>query len=95
MTINRFRFLYPLVAFFVVAMLCELACACPNCKEGIAAGGAANAQNLARGFELSIYLMLGMPILIFSSLAGLFYWQLRRAAKNPELWLQAEGVQRP
>jgi hypothetical protein len=80
-----------LVATFAIMMwLADFAHACPNCKEGLVAGGAANAQQLARGFELSIYLMLGMPVLIFSSLCGLFYVQVQRAKRNPDLWRLAE-----
>jgi hypothetical protein len=93
MALTNLRYLWSFVTFSIFTAIGNLAIACPNCKESITAGGASNAQNLARGFELSIYLMLGMPVLIFSSLAGLFYLQLRRAAKNPEMWLRAEGVQ--
>ncbi len=74
----------------IFAIVGENLIACPNCKEGLAAGGAANAQQLARGFELSIYLMLGMPMFILATLGTVFYLQIRRARNNPELWQQAQ-----
>ena len=54
--------------------------ACPNCKEGLLDNGQSG-LNLARGFELSIYLMLGAPLLILSSLAIVFYVQIRQAKR--------------
>lgn len=55
--------------------------ACPNCKEGLLENGRAGA-GLARGFELSIYLMLGAPLLILSTLAIAFYVQIRSAKRK-------------
>jgi len=54
--------------------------ACPNCKEGLLDNGQ-NGANLALGFELSIYLMLGAPLLILATLAIVFYWQIKSAKK--------------
>jgi hypothetical protein len=54
---------------------------CPNCKEGLLENGRAG-TGLARGFELSIYLMLGAPLLILSTLAIIFYIQIRSAKRN-------------
>lgn len=55
--------------------------ACPNCKESLLENGRAGA-GLARGFELSIYLMLGAPLFILSTLAIVFYIQIRSAKRN-------------
>lgn len=55
--------------------------ACPNCKEQLLENGQAGV-GLARGFELSIYLMLGAPLLILSTLAIVFYVQIRSAKRN-------------
>jgi len=55
--------------------------ACPNCREGLLENGQSGAV-LARGFELSIYLMLGAPLLILSALAFLFYLQIRTAKRS-------------
>lgn len=65
------------------------AAACPNCKDAIAGSADSGSGGLALGFELSIYLMLSAPILIAVGLAGLFYVQILKAQKNPELWEQA------
>lgn len=54
--------------------------ACPNCKEGLLENGQSG-LNLARGFELSIYLMLAAPLLILSTLAVVFYVQIRQAKR--------------
>ncbi len=67
------------------------AMACPNCKDGLLENGRQGA-NLARGFELSIYLMLGTPVLILGGLSLLFYLQIRRARLNPEVWMEANHV---
>lgn len=55
--------------------------ACPNCKEGLLENGTSGVS-LARGFELSIYLMLGAPLLILSTLATVFYFQIRAAKRQ-------------
>lgn len=71
-----------LAAFAVVLAAQPLAAmACPTCKEGLAENGAAGA-NLARGFELSIYLMLAVPMLIFAGLAFFFSMQIRKAQRS-------------
>ena len=54
---------------------------CPNCKEGLLENGQSGA-NLARGFELSIYLMLGAPLLILTTLGFVFYFQIRAAKRS-------------
>ncbi len=56
---------------------------------------------LARGFELSIYLMLAVPALILTTLAVVFYHQIQTAKKAghyPDLdhvIAQAENATRP
>lgn len=67
-------------AWLAVSMLSLSAHACPNCKEGLLDNGQSG-LNLARGFELSIYLMLAAPLLILSSLAIVFYLQIRQAKR--------------
>ena len=73
-------------AFLILAIWCLLdsanqAWACPNCKEGLLDSGQSGI-NLARGFELSIYLMLGAPLLILSTLGFVFYLQIRAAKRS-------------
>ena len=73
-------------AFVIVASWCMLdathqAWGCPNCREGLLDNGQSGI-NLARGFELSIYLMLGAPLLILSTLGFAFYLQIRAAKRS-------------
>lgn len=79
-----------MILFAVLALLANVACACPNCKDTLASQGGGSGSGLALGFELSIYLMLSAPALILGGLAALFYTQIQRAKKNPELWEQAD-----
>ena len=71
-----------------LSAICFLIClsgspllACPTCKEGLLENGQSG-LNLARGFELSIYLMLAAPLLILSTLAIVFYYQIRQAKRS-------------
>jgi hypothetical protein len=41
--------------------------ACPGCKEGVANAADPQAERVARGYSLSIYLMLGMPLVLITS----------------------------
>ena len=87
-------------AWLAVCLFSLPAYACPNCKEGLLDNGQSG-LNLARGFELSIYLMLGAPLLILSSLAIVFYLQIRQAKRLgtypdvSQLIAQAEATQAP
>jgi hypothetical protein len=63
----------------VVACLAGPAVACPTCKDSLTHDPAT--ANLARGYAYSILFMLSMPPLIFSGLAGYFYWEVRRARR--------------
>lgn len=48
-----------------LALLAPLpASACPNCKDGLAESADPNAARLARAYSYSIYLMMGMPVLM-------------------------------
>ena len=96
---NTIRFA---LGVFVLA-LCgatNVASGCPNCKEGLLDNGQTGA-NLARGFELSIYLMLGAPLLILTTLGFVFYYQIRAAKRRgaypdmAQLISQAEAKQLP
>jgi hypothetical protein len=80
------RFVRNLTRCFALGACCLISTAsslsaCPNCKEGLLENGPAG-TGLARGFELSIYLMLGAPLLILSTLAIVFYIQIRSAKRN-------------
>ena len=71
---NRTYRLLLLATVLAIAILsCDIATACPNCKDGLAGN-----PNLVRGFFWSILFMMSMPFLIFGSLAGYLYWEVRR-----------------
>lgn len=78
--VNPFRSLLSLCCWLVIDATSQ-AWGCPNCKEGLLENGQVGI-NLARGFELSIYLMLGAPLLILSTLGFVFYLQIRAAKRN-------------
>ncbi len=67
-------------ALWASSLLTTSLFACPNCKEGLLENGQSG-LNLARGFELSIYLMLSAPLFILSTLAVVFYFQIRQAKR--------------
>lgn len=79
-TANALRSLLALACWSMLSWT-SVALGCPNCKEGLLDNGQAGA-NLARGFELSIYLMLGAPLLILSTLGFVFYVQIRAAKRS-------------
>lgn len=68
------------VLFVLLAVVAaDPAAACPNCKESIAASGAQDGS-LAAGYAASIFLLLGMPVVIGGVLGGLAWLTVRRAA---------------
>lgn len=68
-----------LLAASLVLLLTWPAAACPTCKDSL--GHDPATASLARGYAYSILFMLSMPPLIFSGLAGYFYWEVRRARR--------------
>lgn len=56
------------------------ASACPNCKEAVSAQPA-EVANMARGYNLSIMLMIGMPV----TLLGTGAFMIRRAIRHGTL----------
>jgi hypothetical protein len=73
------QWLWVPMAAALVVWLADVAAACPTCKDSLTHDPAT--ANLARGYAYSILFMLSMPPLIFSGLAGYFYWEVRRARK--------------
>lgn len=67
------------LALALVVLLADFASACPTCKDNLAHDPAS--ASLARGLYYSILFMISMPFLIFGSLCGYFYWEVRRARK--------------
>lgn len=94
------RWLSAFSAWLILATASLPVHACPTCKEGLLENGQSG-LNLARGFELSIYLMLAAPLLILTTLAVVFAWQIRQAKRlgtYPDvsrLIAQAEAAQSP
>ena len=76
----------PCLAFAFVLACAAIATGCPTCKESIAHDP--NSANLSRGYFYSIMFMLSAPYLIFGSLAGYFYWQIRKARAS-QAWENA------
>lgn len=74
------RMLSACLAWALMAWIALPIYACPTCKEGLLENGQSG-LNLARGFELSIYLMLAAPLMIVSTLAIVFYYQIRQAKR--------------
>ena len=48
-----------LLTLCLVLLFCGIALACPECKDSVANTDARNATNVAAGYNLSIYVMLG------------------------------------
>ncbi|MEX2174875.1 MAG: hypothetical protein WD872_10965 [Pirellulaceae bacterium] len=80
------------LAALIVAVglaLGEAAWACPTCKDQLAHDPAS--ASLARGYAYSIVFMLSMPPLIFGSLCGYFYWEVRKARSRQAAMLSTSG----
>ena len=71
-----------LIAVLLAAIWCvtSTATACPTCKEGMEHDPAA--MSMARGYFWSILFMMSMPFVIFGSLAGYFYLEIRKARRR-------------
>ncbi len=67
------------VAMVVVAWSGTCA-ACPNCKDSLA-GSSGETMNVARGYALSILIMLGMPFTLAGSF-GLYVWREMRRMRR-------------
>lgn len=76
-----------------VAVFCGLACfaeavlACPTCKDGMAGDPAYS--NMVNGYFWSIIFMMSMPFLVFTGVAGYFYYLVRRARSQQAVTAQA------
>lgn len=74
---------FTLVAVVLVLALSCLAgpvSACPTCKDGMAGDPAYS--SMVKGYFWSILFMMSMPFLVFSGVAGYFYYEIRRARKQ-------------
>ncbi len=64
----------------VVLLLHAVAQACPTCSEALAQNDE-QAAGLVRGYFWSILFMMSMPFVIFFTLGGYFWYQIRRARR--------------
>lgn len=71
---------FTLLGFFLASLICNVAEACPTCKDGIAEG--LNHANVVRGYFWSIVFMMSMPFIIFGSMAAYLYSQVRKARQS-------------
>ncbi|MCH2177965.1 MAG: hypothetical protein MK106_04095 [Mariniblastus sp.] len=62
---------FPLVCFLTLALFCDVATACPTCKEGMH-------NQSASAFAMSILFMMSMPFLIL----GGWVFAIYRMRKN-------------
>ena len=67
-----------LLTIVFVLLICGLAVACPDCKDSVANTDAKQATNVAAGYNLSIYVMLGA----FFAVVGLVLRVLIKAARG-------------
>ena len=72
----RWQSLIPATVLSLLLLFAGEASACPNCKEAVSAQPA-DVANMARGYNLSILLMLGVPV----TLLGTGAFMVRRAVK--------------
>jgi uncharacterized membrane protein len=87
----NWRQLLTLVAVVaIVAMMAGNAVACPMCKAALASQDRAHGD-LVGGFFWSILFMLSMPFVIFGSLTTYMYVLVRRARREREATLSAQG----
>ena len=68
------------LSVFALILCSSPAWACPNCKEAVAAQPS-EVENMARGYNYSVLLMLGMPFTLLGT--GLF--AVARAVKRGAL----------
>ena len=69
--------LLAVLALAGVALLPEVALACPSCKAAL--GSQDGGGDLVRGFFWSILFMMSMPFAILGGMSSYLYWVVRRA----------------
>ena len=69
------RFAKLLCTLLGLVLCAQIAQACPTCKDSIT-------ENYVQAYGWSIMFMMSMPFLIFGSLAGYFYYEVRKARKQ-------------
>ncbi|MCC7085108.1 MAG: hypothetical protein IT427_08880 [Pirellulales bacterium] len=67
-----------IIVVAAVLLLADLALACPNCKEGIAANDPQHAS-LVRGYFYSILLMMGTPFAMITCFSLYMYREVQKS----------------
>jgi hypothetical protein len=66
------------IVILVVLLLADVASACPNCKDGLAANDPHHAS-IVRGYFYSILLMMGMPFALITCFSLYMYREVLKA----------------
>jgi hypothetical protein len=77
------RFAFVLVGVWLVLLPPRTAVACPSCAEAVPQSSGAEEEDqvrLARAYNHSIYLMVGMPYFLLGTVGYLIYRRLRVAS---------------
>lgn len=70
-----------LIAMVLVLAAGSLTWACPGCKDALIANDPERAR-LAKGFGWSIIFMFSTPYIVFATVSGYFYLEVRRARRD-------------
>ena len=81
MSIAR-RSILPMLVLLAVLALPQLVHACPNCKESVMDG---DGSSVAAGYNSSIMLMIGVPILLLAGATLRLWWSSKRARQQASL----------
>ena len=85
---NRSVLLLHLLALALLVGVPRPATACPTCSEGVAADGDGDDSDgsaLAWAYNMSIYLMVGVPYLLLGTVGTLVYRGLKDKARVEQL----------
>lgn len=69
------------LVFVTLLLLTSAAWACPSCKEALSAQG----DTLTRGWAQSIFLLMGMPYLLFAGVTLYIVRSTRRKNGKPHI----------
>ena len=72
-------------AVVALAAICGVAVACPMCTESLNAGtldGGKTGADLARGFYISLLVMVSTPFVVLGTFATCYVWAMKKAASG-------------
>ena len=70
-----------LLTIVILAVVANVASACPTCKDGIAENDPAQ-QALSAGFYYSILFMMSMPFVILGTFGSFAYFSIKKAREQ-------------